>query len=879
MAENIASLFIANAVKNRDKVVFHYFDGSWKRMTFGELVAEIAGLHRQLISSGAARGDRVAIVSENRPQWGTAYLAVMFAGCVAVPVDTQLGPNEIRNIFSDSGCKAALCSSKTHDTVVEAIGPRPVGVISLESIDAGNTDEAYKYLSETDIDTAADDLASIIYTSGTTGNPKGVMLTQRNFISDADSVINSGLLSPNDNVLSILPLHHTYPFMCNFMMPVAHGATVTFGPGLKAADIVSAVREGGVTVVLAVPRLYEMIRHGIFARMAEKKASSLLFSLMRLCGALRRLTGINAGKIIFGNVHENFKSVRICVSGGARLEPDLMQDMEALGFTMLEGYGLTETAPVISFNPLAKRKPGSIGKPLIGAEFRIDDGEIVVRGPMVMAGYYKNSVATAEAIRDGWFYTGDLGYMDEDGYFFINGRRKEVIVLGSGKNIYPDEIEKAYRDIPLIREIGIAGVGSRGQVDFIQAIVVPDLEYAKQHNIGNIAETLKWDINEVTSRMPEYMRIRGFTLYHEPLPRTSLGKLRRFMLKDIIASTAAEKKAGREPDAVLMGNEAGRKIVECVWAVLNEEVVVRSEDNLEIDLGFDSLAKIEFISALEAAFSVSIPDSFISDVQTVGDTVSKMMEITEGKGSELALSLRWNSILDRELPEEDRKKADFAYGPLERHVIRALFAGLRLFFTMYFRRSVRRIENLPAKGPYILAANHSSYLDGFAVATALLFPVFEDVRFLGISKFFGGRIKRIFARISHVIPIDADKYLNSALQISSYVLSQRKSICIFPEGGRSFGEDMLPFKKGVGILAVERNIPVVPVYIHGAARALPRGAVFIRPSKLRIVIGRPFTASDIDMSRKPDNVDRYQFFADELREAVIGLRQELTMEI
>jgi long-chain acyl-CoA synthetase len=873
MAENIASRFIRNAAKNRNGIVFHYFDETWKRMSFGELVAETAALTRELKGAGVARGDRAAIVSENRPQWAASYLAVMFCGCVAVPVDTQLGPDEIRNIIADSECKAVFCSSKMSATVAEAVGSRPVKTISVETFESGAQDEAYEYLSNIGIDAAADDMASIIYTSGTTGNPKGVVLTHRNFLSDAEAVINSGLLYPTDNVLSILPLHHTYPFMCNFMIAVVHGATVTFGPGLKAADIVSAVKEGGVTVVLAVPRLYEMIRHGIFARMHESPASSLIFRILKFCGAVRRLTGINAGKIIFRKIHENFRSVRIFVSGGARLDPDLMQDMEALGFTMLEGYGLTETAPVISFNPIEKRKPGSAGKPLKGAEFRIDDGEIVVRGSMVMAGYYKNSVATAEVLRDGWFYTGDLGYIDGDGYVFITGRRKEVIVLGSGKNIYPDDIEKSYRGLPLIKEIGIVGVGSRGQVDYIQAIVVPDLDYAKQNNIGNIAETLKWDMNEITSKLPEYMRIHGFTLYHDPLPRTSLGKLRRFMLRDILEAAAAEKKASRQTDTVLMAHEVGRKIVECVCVVLNEQIVVRAEDNLEIDLGFDSLAKIEFISALETAFSISIPDSFISDVQTVGDTVKKITEITEGGGGELALSLKWNSILDKELPEEDRSKAEFAYGPVERHLIKALFASLRLFFRVYFRLSVSRMENIPAKGPYILAANHTSYLDGFAVAAALSFPVFEDIRFLGISKFFGGKIKRKIARISHVIPIDAEKYLNSALQISSYVLSRRNSLCIFPEGGRAFGDEMLPFKKGVGILAVERNVPVVPVYIEGAGRALPRGAAFIRPAKIRIVFGKPFTASDIDMSRKPDNVDRYQFFADELREEVIRLGQ------
>jgi long-chain acyl-CoA synthetase len=235
--------------------------------------------------------------------------------------------------------------------------------------------------------------------------------------------------------------------------------------------------------------------------------------------------------------------------------------------------------------------------------------------------------------------------------------------------------------------------------------------------------------------------------------------------------------------------------------------------------------------------------------------------------------VKWNDILEKEPSAEDRNKAAFVYGPVERRIVMLLFATLRLFFRLYFRMSVIGAGNLPRKGPYIIAANHASYLDGFAVAAAMPFSTFENIYFLGISKFFGGRVKQIFARISHVIPIDAEIYLNRALQISSYVLRQRRSLCIFPEGGRSFGEEIMLFKKGVGIIAIERNIPVVPVYIGGSARALPRGAAFIRPAKIEIIFGRPFTASDDDMQRKPADVDRHQFFADELRERVIRLGQ------
>jgi long-chain acyl-CoA synthetase len=871
MAENIASCFLRIAEKNRGGAVFRYFDGTWKTMTFGDLSSEVASLAGSISASGVSAGDRVAIFSENSPQWASAYLAVMFCGCVAVPMDTQLGPDEIRNILSDSGTVVVLCSARTCGKVIEAINGGPIKHIMLDSIEACNAAGAFKYLSGLQVDSSLEDTASLIYTSGTTGNPKGVILTHGNFLSDAEAVIGGGLVATTDNVLSVLPLHHTYGFMCNFMMPVAHGVTVTFAPGLKATDIVSAVKECGVTVIVAVPRIYEMLRNGIFTGLA----SPLQLRLVKLCGAVRRLTGINAGRILFHSVFENFRTLRECVSGGARLDPELMCGLEALGFTMVEGYGLTETSPIIAFNPYRKRKPGSVGTAPAGAEIKIEDGEIIVRGPMVMAGYYKNSRATSEVLHDGWFHTGDVGYMDEDGYVFITGRRKEIIVLGSGKNIYPDEIENAYKHIPLIREIAVVGVGSRGNVDYIQAIVVPDIEYAKERNIGNIAETVKWDINEVTARMPEYMRIRGFTLYNDPLPRTSLGKLRRFMLKDIIEASSGDKKTARQPDAALMADEAGRRIVECVCAVMNEQIVVRSEDNLELDLGFDSLAKIEFISALEAAFSVTIPDSFIGDVLTVGDALAKVMEITEGTGSDLALSLKWNNILEKELSGEDRNKAEFVYGPVERCFVKLMFGALRLFFRVYSRMSVSGAGNIPAKGPYILAANHASYLDGFAVAAALSFPMFEGIRFLGISKFFGGRLKRVLARLGHVIPIDSDRYLNSALQISAHVLRQGNALCIFPEGGRTFGEEMLPFKKGIGIIAVEKEIPVVPVYIDGAARALPRGAVFVRPARIRIVFGQPFNAADADMDKKPAGIDRHQFFADQLRQQLINLRQGL----
>ena len=871
MTDNIASRFLSSAQKNDASIAFRYFDSSWKTVSYGEFLSHSKLLCAVIRDSVAGKEDRVAIVSENRSEWCAAYMAILFCRCIAVPVDMQLGSQEIKNILFDADVKIVFYSSKTGPAVLKAIEGSAIKGIDFDSLTMPESNDTVLELAA---DAAPDDIASIIYTSGTTGNPKGVMLTHRNFCSDADAVIRAGLLSADDNVLSVLPMHHTYPFMCTFIVPVMLGATVTFGPGLKAAELISAIKDGGVTVVVGVPRLFEMIRNGIVAKIKGKKlVSSLLLKMMGLCGSLRRTARINLGKIIFSAVHDNFRRVRFFASGGARLDPTVMEDLEALGFTVLEGYGLTETSPVIAFNPIAKRMPGSVGVAMPGAELRIIDGEIAAKGPMVMAGYYKNIKATDEVLKDGWFHTGDLGHIDKDGYLFITGRKKEVIVLSSGKNIYPEDVEKGYLHISLIKEIAVTGIEKNGVVESIQAIIVPDLDYARQHNIGNISETLKWELNEVTSRVPEYMRIRGFMLSSEPLPRTPLGKLRRFMLKDIIAGAASSAKEERTADAALLEDEIGRKVAGCISTVLNEEVSVRSEDNLELDLGFDSLKRIEFISSLEDAFSVGLPETFISDVQTVGDVVSRIKEYTGGKRFERAGGVTWKEILEKEPPEEDRRKTGFYHGPIEKGIVYLLFTGLKIFFRLFFRMTIRGRENIPQSGPYILAANHSSYLDGFVVGAAVPYTTFENLYFLGISKFFAGSIKQVFARISHVIPIDAEAYLNRALQMASYVIGRGKSLCIFPEGGRAFGDELLPFKKGVGILAVEKNIPVIPVYIEGSLEALPRGAAFIKPAKIRVIFGKPFRVDDIERKKNQSSVDEYQLFADQLRERVFALSE------
>lgn len=850
-------------------------------MTYGEFLSLSANLALSLERNGLGKGDRAAIVSENRPEWCASYAAILMRGGIAVPIDAQLGQEEIRNLLLDSGAKVVFYSSKTEANVSDAVGENAISRINFDALTVtppvspllqGETGRVVCS------PVSPDDIASIIYTSGTTGKPKGVMLTHGNFCSDAAAVIKAEVVAEYDNVLSILPLHHTYPFMCAFLVPAFAGASITFGPGLKAGEIISAIKDRGVTVALGVPRLFEMIRNGIVSKIKEKKTiAAVLPRVMRSCGQLRRKSGMNIGKILFKSVHRNFGRVRFFASGGARLDPSVMEDLEAMGFTVLEGYGLTETSPVVTFNPLSRRKPGSAGKPLPGVEIKISgDGEIMIKGAMVMKGYYKNRSATDDVIKDEWLLTGDTGYMDGEGYLFITGRKKEVIVLSSGKNIYPEDVEKAYMIIPLIKEMCVFGVDRNGVADSIHAVVVPDVEYAKKESIGNITEALNWAISETSSKLPEYMRIKGYTIYTEPLPRTPLGKLRRFMVSGLLKSRQRAERLEGPEDAALSTDETGRTVANAVKALMDRDVSIRAADNLELDLGFDSLKKIELASFIESAFDISLPEKFISEAQTVGDVVSKIREhmlagARHAGIKEDAGAVSWRDIFEQEPSPEDSRWIGYSHGIIETAVVLVLFFIHKMLFKILFRLRVEGIESIPPDKPFVIAPNHASYLDGFAIAAAVPFSMFRKLYFLGLQQYFAGGVKSWFARLCHVIPIDSETYLHKALQLSAFVLKSRKSLCIFPEGGRSFDGSIMPFKKGIGVLALELGIAVVPAYIEGAFDVLPRGAKFIRPAAVRIVFGKPFSPGDIAADIRGGEIDRYQSFADKLRQNIITL--------
>ncbi|KJR41744.1 long-chain-fatty-acid--CoA ligase [Candidatus Magnetoovum chiemensis] len=545
--KTIIDRFIETASRKKENPLFNYYiDKSWHTITYAEFLDKVYSIASFLQSSGVKKGDKIGICSENKPQWCAAFLSISFLGAVCVPVDSELGSDEIGNIFKRCKAKLIFTSKSTNNKVSNCLSSDEVSIISFDAEPFQTLwDKPLKYESQKlpTIIPSKDDRCSIIFTSGTTGTPKGVVLTQGNFCSNAEATIDTDLINTNDNVLMMLPLHHTYSFMCSFLVPIFVGGTITLPRTLKAIDLLNVINEKQVTALILVPRVIEMLLSGIEKKIEKKPlyAKFLINKALILSNNVRRNYDINIGKILFKEVIKSFGSkLRLIGSGGAKLNPETMKKMEAFGFTVIEGYGLSETSPVVSFNSLKKRKAGSAGMPLKGVEVKIDtkdkkEGEILVKGPNVMTGYYEMPEETQKVIKDGWFHTGDIGFIDKEGYIFITGREKEVIVMSTGKNIYPEDIERKYIDIPLIKEICVVGIDKKDVI--LHAVIFPNQELTNNLTEEQLREELKIEIEKISQSLPYYMRVREFTITKEPLPSTRLGKVRRFMVKEIIEKT------------------------------------------------------------------------------------------------------------------------------------------------------------------------------------------------------------------------------------------------------------------------------------------------------------------------------------------------------
>jgi long-chain acyl-CoA synthetase len=879
--------------------------------TYAQLRQMSESVGRWLSENGFPPGARIAILADNHPRWVAAYLGAIAAGCTAVPLDTAFHAEQVAKLLKDSGSSLLFCDAKHLAIAQAAISDLQIKIVLIDA----HPETASPGQATADLDTifaagpgnfrpvsaASDSVAALLYTSGTTADPKGVMLTHANLMGEVASVFGRLDIGPEDSILGLLPLFHALAQMANLLLPLVRGARAVYLETLNTTELLRALRERHVTAFAVVPQFFYLIHERIFKEVAQRGRLAqwglrLLMSLNRL---LRRF-GLNAGSIFFRPIHQTFgASMRYLVTGGSRFEPQIGRDFHALGVDVLQAYGLTETSGGAFVNPPGDIVIGSVGPPLPGVEARIVDpqpqeegpavGEIAIRGAIVMKGYWNRPDATAAVLKDGWLYTGDLGYFDARGNLFITGRAKEIIVLSNGKNIYPEEIEAHYLKSPYIKEICVIGLEARPgdpTSERLHAVVVPDFEVLRQRKIVNATQVVRFDIEGLSSKMPSTKRIGSYEIWQEDLPRTTTRKLKRFEIEKRARANqakghaaepaiSAERPLTSEEAAWLDQPDARRALKLIRNAARTAPEVIRPRDNLELDLGLDSMQRVELLVELEQEFGADVDESRLSEIYTVRDLVELVRESANtGKVTTLRPQFAgWKALLQEEPTDPD--VLDLARPqPVREPFLYALSRLAQLIAYDRFPLRVTGLEKIPAHGPYIISSNHQSFLDPLTMASLLPWTVFRELFSVGTSEIFGSGFMRRLARWLRVIVVDPDANLIPAMRAGAFGLRHGRILILYPEGERSIDGTPKVFRKGAAILSVHLQVPIVPVAIEGFHEAWPRGKPFQRFAPLQITFGDPiYPPPEAQASEAA-----YEKLTADLKNRVVGMWNELRGE-
>lgn len=538
----LPEMFRISVKRYGERPCFTVFESDRVTLTYIQALEKIEAVARWLHSRGIKRGSMVGVTGKNSPEWAVAYLGVLFSGAVVVPIDYQLKNEETDLLMKTADVGILFVDEEKYDYYAQRGDLE--AVISLKKglgtyvYDLEGPSAAIEPATETD-------LAAILFTSGTTGNPKGVMLTHRNFVSDCYLAQSNLGIYHTDVFYALLPIHHSYTMLAVFIEAISVGAEVVFGKKMVTKAILKELKEAKITMFLGVPLLFNKVLAGILRGVREKGpvVYGLIRGMMTISGFIKKVFKVNPGKKMFHSVLEkaSLSTIRICISGGGPLAPSIFKQYNQFGIDFVQGYGLTETAPIVTLNPVEHYKETSVGKVIPQVDMKIlnpDDrgvGEIILRGPMVMRGYYKMPKETAEVFtEDGWFKTGDLGYLDEENYLFLTGRAKNLIVTEGGKNVYPEEIENEFQLFDQIDQVLIRGfiTDKRTKAERIEALIYPNMDTFKDE-VGAaqskeaITQRIEEIVSEVNQRLLPYQKIEKVTLLDEPLEMTTTKKIKR----------------------------------------------------------------------------------------------------------------------------------------------------------------------------------------------------------------------------------------------------------------------------------------------------------------------------------------------------------------
>jgi long-chain acyl-CoA synthetase len=853
-------------------------DGRKEQYTYAdlrELATRAAGFFAH---EGIKSGDRVMLLSDNAPEWGMTYFGVLKAGATCIPVDPESSTDEVVNFAragDASGIVLSAAMAEEHSELAEKLNTAGIPTTKIWQFDEvfAMPDQATEdqRIALLPARVTAQSVASLIFTSGTTGRPKGVMLSHRNFTSMVSMLSSVFDMNTGDGVLSVLPLHHTFEFSTGFLTPLSRGAQITYLPELTSDALARAIKNGYVTGMVGVPALWELLHRRIKNRLNEqhKLVGDAAELLIKANNWIRDRTPLNLGQIFFYPIHEGLGGrIRYFISGGSALNEEVQRDFQGLGFTILEGYGLTEASPVLTVTrPQNRMLTGSVGKPLPGVEVKIKDadasgvGEVIARGPNVMLGYYDNESATREALINRWLQTGDLGRLDEEGNLYLVGRSKEIIVDTNGKNVYPDEIEEIYANSPYIKELSVVGLPD-GIGEKVACLVVADDDYDIALSRAELRRRIEEHFRETSASLPYYKRVKVLHFWTEELPRTATRKIKRREVTRMLETLEEGSKK-----ASTIAPEENRR--DAVW-LLDIVATVSNRPRADValnsrlgDLGFDSLMFVELAGAIENAGGSLVAPERLNEVQDV---------------RELLAAVNRTGAVAEVSPSRTRteKQEDEIHIPSLLRIVggKGLDAVQHLFYQKFLRTKFEGQTNIPYHTNFIVAANHASHLD-MGLAKMALGDAGEGLVALAAADyFFDNKYKRAYMdNFTNLVPMERSGSLRQSLRHARSYLDRGYNALIFPEGTRSMTGKMDEFKPVIGYLALAARVGILPIYLQGTYDAMPKGSNFIKSRDVGARIGRYLSIEELEkMTEGMARAEAYRLIAAYVHHEVVNLR-------
>ena len=859
-----------------------------QQITFEELLRLVCRLATGLHKGDLNKEESVMVLASSSAEFIIAAFSIIYAGGVCVPVDLQSDDEVLRHIIKDSAAKRIFVDAKGLERLKHLPEAKHMQIIRLDN--DGQADNWRTFLAKRSKEKfdpiKAEDTAVLFYTSGTTGLPKGVPLSHTNIISQLEAVLETKLVTQSDRMLNPLPLFHVYPFVMGLCLPLYMGLCLILPQSVTGPEVIRAIKEGKATVLVAVPRLLRALYNAIEAKAKSNNIDSTAFDIASQISNLANIClGINIGRLLFGKLHKQFPTLRLLACGGALLEPDLARKLIVLGWQIAVGYGLTETAPLLTIRMPNNRDLKSVGKAIADVQVRIqkvhepvgdnsgkkeikqaEDPEIQVKGKNVFSGYRNLPDKTADSFtKDGWFKTGDTGYMWL-GNLHVTGRINVTIKSEGGKKIQPEEVEKAYANDPAIREVGVLQNKQK-----LVALVVPNIT-----NIGhnNAKEKIAEIIKKTSANLPSYYRVTDFAISKEMLPRTNLGKIRRHeLIESYEKAKAAESSKTKEhhkeeisaEDKELLANP----IAKTTWDWLNERfpnVEVSLNSSPQLDLNVDSLEWLNLTLEIQERFGIELNEESIARIDTVRDLINEIIETSKSGAHSV-------SPFDKpeEFIEEDKKEWLKPLSPFMLMMAKILYWSNFVVMRICFRICAQGLDNLP-KGQVIFTPNHASYIDAFALAAVLDFERMHKTQWAGWAGIaLNNPFNAFIYRLAQAIPIEPKRSLISSLALAAAVLKKHRSLVWFPEGERTLTGKLLPFKSGIGTLLQHFSVKVMPVRLVGTREALPPGAFFPRfGEKIIVIFGEPVLPEEL-LKEGKGNTDA-ESIANSLHDRVQHLR-------